>query len=68
MNTTMQKIEAMPDEIQREVLDFAQFLMSRKQLRQKSRTLKQSWAGSLHEFKGQFTSLALQEKANDWRA
>lgn len=67
MDTTMRKIETMPADVQREVLDFAQFLMSRRRPRQQGKPLKQDWAGALHEFKGQFTSLTLQQKANEWR-
>jgi hypothetical protein len=67
MNTTMQKIEAMPADVQREVLDFARFLMSRKKPQRQNKPLKQDWAGALREYKGRFTSLDLQEKANEWR-
>ena len=67
MNTTMQKIETMPADVQREVLDFAQFLMSRKQPPRQNKPLKQSWAGALRGHRDRFTSLELQEKANDWR-
>ena len=67
MNAAIQKIETMPADVQREVLDFAQFLMSKKSQKTKSRTIKQGWAGSLREFKGQFTSVALQKKAQEWR-
>ncbi len=67
MNAAIQKIEAMPTDVQREVLDFAQFLMSKKFPEQKRKMVKQGWAGALREFKGQFTSLALQKKAQEWR-
>ena len=63
----MQKIEAMPADVQREVLDFARFLMSRKKPQRQSKPLKQDWAGALREYKARFTSLDLQEKANEWR-
>ncbi len=67
MNATMQKIETMPADVQREVLDFARFLMSRQESHRQGKPLKQNWAGALREHKDRFTSLDLQKKASDWR-
>lgn len=38
-----------------------------KSARKKSKTLDQSWAGALKEYKNKFTSLELQKKALEWR-
>ena len=65
MKTLNEVIEQLPPELQREVQDFAQFLLER-QARPKRRKLRQSWAGGLREFRGRFTSLALQKKALEW--
>jgi len=67
MSAAIQTIEAMPNDVQREVLDFARFLMSRKHPTPAGRPVKQDWAGALRGFKSQFTSLELQEKAQEWR-
>jgi len=67
MNATIEMIKTLPPDIRREVLDFAQFLMGRKRSKRVSQPVKQGWAGALREFKGQFTSLELQKKAQEWR-
>lgn len=67
MNVAIQEIETMPTEVQREVLDFALFLMSKKLPERKSQMVKQGWAGALREFKDQYTSLILQKQSQEWR-
>jgi hypothetical protein len=57
--------EELPAELQQEVADFAKFLLETK-VRPKQRKLRLSWAGALSEFRGQFTSLELQNKALEW--
>jgi len=49
-----------------EVRDFVEFLLS-KRSRQVTYGLKQNWAGALHEYREQYTSLELQQKALEWR-
>lgn len=53
-----------PD-LQREVIDFAEFLSHRRSNR-KQKKLSMNWAGGLREFRGHFTSLELQKKALEW--
>jgi hypothetical protein len=53
-----------PD-LQREVIDFAEFLSQRSAGRKQKR-LNMRWAGGLREFRAQFTSLELQKKALEW--
>ena len=65
MNTLSELVERLPPELQREVQDFAQFLLDRK-VRPTQSKLRQSWAGGLREFRDQFTSLDLQKKALEW--
>ncbi len=65
MNHTEQIISLLPPELQKEVEDFARFLLERS--RKKSKKLKQDWAGGLEEFKDKYTSLELQKKALEWR-
>ncbi len=59
-------IQALPPELQREVKDFAEFLLERR-VRSGAKFLSQNWAGSLRGFRDQYTSLNLQRKALEWR-
>ena len=61
------KIKTLPLELQQEVSDFVDFLIEKKSIPAQKRKLKQDWAGSLSEYRDQFTALQLQEKAGDWR-
>jgi hypothetical protein len=65
MKNLEELIRELPPELQQEVCDFAQFLLAKK-LRPRRRKLRMAWAGALHEFRGQFTSLELQKKALEW--
>lgn len=56
----------MPPDVRAEVIDFAQFLIEKKK-KEKGKKLSLSWAGKLSEFKGTYSSVQLQKKANDWR-
>lgn len=49
-----------------ELLSCARTLLE-KQETPKQLYMKQSWAGALREFKGQYTSRDLQERIQDWR-
>jgi hypothetical protein len=68
MNAIVKEMEGMPADIQREAMDFAFFLMTKRSSQSAAGTVKQRWAGALREFREQFTSLELQKKAQDWRA
>lgn len=61
-----EKIRELPPELQQEVEDFVQFLLE-KRAHKRGRKLRQDWAGALKEYRGQYTSLALQKKALEWR-
>jgi len=64
--TLEHKIELLTPELQKEAADFIDFLLTRKTPRKKKKpTLK--WIGSLKEYRSQYTSLELQEKALEWR-
>lgn len=68
--STQQIIEEMfnklsPD-LQREVEDFMRFLLERRK-RKYGKKLRQDWAGALKDYRDQFTSMDLQEKALEWR-
>lgn len=60
------KIQQLPPDLQREVEDFVDFLLSRISSGGQ-RYLKQDWAGGLEQFRDQYTALELQHKALEWR-
>lgn len=59
-------LKELPPELQEEVKDFAEFLLERRR-RKGSGPLRQDWAGALKAYSKQFTALALQQKALEWR-
>jgi hypothetical protein len=65
MKTAEEIIRELPPDIQQEVLDFAEFLMSKRNPPKQQR-MRLSWAGGLKEFRAQFTALELQKKALEW--
>ncbi len=66
MGTMEEIIRQLPPDLQKEVEDFARFLLER-QARKRRGKLRQDWAGALQEYREQFTSLELQQKALEWR-
>jgi hypothetical protein len=66
MPTIEEIIRELPPELQKEVEDFARFLLE-KHKQKYGRKLRQNWAGALREFRDQYTSLELQKKALEWR-
>lgn len=62
MSRIEQKIQQLPPDLQREVEDFVDFLLSRISSGEQ-RYLKQDWAGGLEQFREQYTALELQHKA-----
>lgn len=56
-----QIMRELPPELQQEVVDFARFLLEKRQQKY-GRKLRQDWAGALKEYRTQYTSLALQKK------
>jgi len=65
MQTLKELIDQLPPELQREVRDFAEFLLE-KHRRRPRRRLRLDWAGGLKEYRDQYTSLELQKKALEW--
>ena len=63
-------IEELPPELQREVEDFARFLLETKagapMSARKPTKLRLSWAGGLSEFRDKFAAIDLQKKSLDW--
>jgi hypothetical protein len=66
MGTMEEIIRQLPPDLQKEVEDFARFLLERQAQKRRGK-LRQDWAGALREYREQFTSLELQQKALEWR-
>lgn len=67
-------VQTLPPEAQREVLDFVEFLVQKwthreqgEEAAQSSDPLRQDWAGALRDYRAQYTSLELEQKALEWR-
>ena len=65
MEALNELFEKLPPELQREVEDFARFLLETRG-QTKSARLRMDWAGALSEFRDRYTSLELQKKALEW--
>ena len=59
-------VQQLPPNIQAEVRDYVEFLLAKHQ-RKLGGKLRQDWAGVLRNYRDQYTSLELQQKALDWR-
>jgi hypothetical protein len=66
MKDLEKQIKELPPVLQREVADFVEFLLE-KRARKPGKRLRQDWAGSLRDYRGQYTSLELQKKSLEWR-
>ncbi len=65
MGSVEEKFRRLPSELQREVMDFIDFLL-RKVKKKPAKKLRLDWAGGLKEYRDKFTSLELQKKALEW--
>jgi hypothetical protein len=60
-------IRELPEDLRKELEDFAQFLWEKKFMRgSKQRKLRLTWVGGLKEYPDKFTSLDLQKKVLEW--
>ena len=69
MKTLDQVVEAtreLPEELQTEVRDFAQFLRDNRMFRPRRKKLRMDWAGGLKDLRDKYTSVELQHKILDW--
>jgi hypothetical protein len=60
------RIRELPPDLQGEVLDYIEFLLSRKSAASK-RKPSLNWLGGLKKHRKQFTAVELQNKASLWR-
>lgn len=63
------QIQKLPRNLKEEVLDYAEFLLSKYKCQSKRmyKKFKFDWEGALTEIKGEFSSVELQHKALEWR-
>lgn len=61
------KMQRLSEDLRKEVLDYAEFLLSKYQGKKTEKKLKFDWEGGLSEMKEKFTSVKLQHKATEWR-
>jgi len=64
-----EKIEALPDTLQKEILDYIDFLLQKYDIEPEfSKTqFDFFWEGGLSDLKDAYTSVELQHKALEWR-
>lgn len=61
------KLEALPENLKREVLDYIDFLLQKYDIKTKKGAFRFDWEGGLSELKNKFTSVELQHKVLEWR-
>lgn len=60
--------ENLPKKIQRQVLDYIEFLTTKyRKEKERSTSFKFDWEGGLSEIKKEYTSVELQHQANELR-
>jgi hypothetical protein len=62
----VKKLEMLPPDLQKEVVDYVDFLLA-KRVTKKKKTPKMDWMGGLKEYRDWYTALELQKKAAEWR-
>ncbi len=66
MQTLKELVEKVPPELEPEVKDFVEFLLSKRASRE-CRKPTFDWAGGLKELKSKYTSVELQHEIAGWR-
>ena len=61
------KLNALPEELKNEVLDYIDFLITKYHKKEKKVKLTFDWEGGLSDLKNKHTSVELQHKAMEWR-
>lgn len=61
------KMEELPTNLKKEVLDYIEFLLQKYTKRRKKGKFKFDWDGGLSKLRNKFTSVELQHKAMEWR-
>lgn len=62
------KMQELPPELKRELLDYLDFLMQKyKSSEKKTKKFRFDWEGGLSHLKNEFTSVELAHKSLEWR-
>jgi hypothetical protein len=61
------KLEELPEDLKKEVLDYIEFLLQKYGTEAKKKKFQFDWEGGLSELKEKYTSVELQHKALEWR-
>lgn len=71
LSAFMENFENLPKSIQRQLVEYAEFLMAKSKLSHKPKKVNHnfnfSWENGLSELKDQYTSVELQHKINELR-
>ncbi len=60
-------LEELPEDLEKEVLDYAKFLLHKYSRKTEKRKFRFDWEGGLSDLKGKYTSVELQHKVSEWR-
>ena len=66
MKSIDERIKNLPPALKKEVEEFVNSLL-KKRRKKNGKRLRQDWAGTLRDYRDQYTSLELQKKALEWR-
>ncbi len=66
MKSIDERIKNLPPALKKEVDEFVNGLL-KKRRKKNGKKLRQDWAGTLRDYRDQYTSLELQKKALEWR-
>ena len=61
------KIEELPEDLEKELLDYIEFLLHKYGNKTERKGFKFDWEGGLSDLKDKYTSVELQHKALEWR-
>ncbi len=66
-NDIENRINKLPEDLKKEVIDFIDFLIMKKNQDKTTEGFNFNWEGGLAEIKDKYSSVDLQHQANDWR-
>jgi len=61
------RLEELPEDLEKEVLDYIEFLLHKYGNKTEKKRFKFDWEGGLSDLKDKYTSVELQHKASEWR-
>ncbi len=71
LSTFIEDFENLPKSIQRQLIEYAEFLKAKSKRKRKPKNIRHdftfSWENGLSELKDQYTSVELQHKINELR-